>query len=93
MKLALSQEGESHAHFREEARGGSRRRRAGEDQAARVTVMRARAVRLVGASRPAHAGGYSATRRSAGQRIRVKPRADKSRTAALEDRHQPFQCI
>jgi len=43
----------------EETGGRSRRRRAGEDQAAGVTVKLARAVRLAGASRLATAGlGY-----------------------------------
>ena len=36
-----------------------RRRRAGEEQAAGVTVLLARAVRLAGASRSANAGGYN----------------------------------
>ena len=47
MKLALSQDEESQCTFH----GGGRRRRAGEDQAAGVTVLLARTVRLAGDSR------------------------------------------
>ena len=57
MKLALSQEEESQCTFPEETRNRGRRRRAGEGQAAGVTVELARAVRLEGASRSAIAGG------------------------------------
>jgi hypothetical protein len=46
------------AHFMEETGSRGRGRRAGEDQAAGVSVELARAVRLVGARLPAKANGY-----------------------------------
>jgi hypothetical protein len=48
----------ANAHFTEETWGRGRGRRAGEEEAAGVTVLLARAVRLVGESRSASAGGY-----------------------------------
>jgi hypothetical protein len=57
MKLALSQDEESQRTVHGGTRGRGRRWRAGEDQAAGVTVELARAVRLAGVSRSVTAGG------------------------------------
>jgi len=59
MKLALSRKEESQCTFQGGNRGKDRRRRAGEDEAAGVTVQLARAVRHVGVSRSVTAStGY-----------------------------------
>jgi hypothetical protein len=57
--VALAQEEESQRTFQEETYGRGRPLAAGENQAAGVTVLLARAVRLAGVSRSATAGyGY-----------------------------------
>jgi hypothetical protein len=61
MKLVLSQEEESQRTVHGGNVGRGCCRRAGEEQAARVTVELARAVRLGGASRSARAVGYNKT--------------------------------
>lgn len=63
LKLALAQEEESQRTDHGGNTRQSRGRRAGEDQAAGVTVLLARAVRLAGASRSATAGGDATMRR------------------------------
>jgi ribosomal protein L13E len=61
MKVALLRERRANAHFKEETVSDGRRRRAGEDEAAGVTALVARAVHLAGDSRSADVEATSMT--------------------------------